>query len=255
MTTGTRKPGEVCWINMLTPQPEAARAFFAALLGWTYAEMPGMGHVVKVDGRAIGGLFDLEGPNTPKGTPPAIGVMVKVESADAIGAKVAALGGRAKPAFDIADQGRMAVCFDPNGAEFDVWEARKGPGTDVDRLLHGAPSWFETMTTDVGRATAFYSGLFGWTHETQPMGGGAYTSFRLGDRFVAGMMQITPEMGAMPSHWGTYFTVTDVDAAAREAVRLGGSVHVPLMDIPGVGRMCGVTSPQGVHGYAITYSG
>jgi len=34
--------------------------------------------------------------------------------------KVSALGGTARPAFDIGDQGRMAVCFDPNGAEFDV---------------------------------------------------------------------------------------------------------------------------------------
>ena len=30
--------------------------------------------------------------------------------------KVAALGGTAKPAFDVGEQGRMAVCFDPNGA-------------------------------------------------------------------------------------------------------------------------------------------
>ena len=41
------------------------------------------------------------------------------------------------------------VPLDPNGAEFDVWEPRKHLGTDVDSRLHGAPSWFETMTTDV----------------------------------------------------------------------------------------------------------
>ena len=43
MATGIRKTGEFCWINMLTPQPEQACAFFGTLLGWTYAEMPGMG--------------------------------------------------------------------------------------------------------------------------------------------------------------------------------------------------------------------
>lgn len=254
MSMGTRKPGEFCWINMLTPQPEQARAFFGALFGWTYVELPGMGHIVKVDGHAFGGLYNLEGPNTPKGTPPLISVMVKVESADVTCAKVSALGGTAKPPFDIMDQGRMAVCFDPNGAEFDIWESRKGLATDADSQHHGAPSWFETMTTDVERAAAFYSGLFGWTRETKPMPGGAYTTFKLGDAFVAGMMHITPEMGAMRPHWGTYFTVTDVDATAREAVRLGAVLHVPVMDVPGVGRMCGVTSPQGVMFYAITYA-
>ena len=29
----------------------------------------------------------------------------------------------------------MAVCFDPNGAQFDVWEPKKSPGTDVDTSL------------------------------------------------------------------------------------------------------------------------
>ena len=42
--------------------------------------------------------------------------------------------------------------------------------------------------------------------------------------------------------------------AAREAVTLGGSVCVPLRDIPGVGRFCGLTSPQGVTFYAIEYA-
>ena len=216
--------------------------------------MPGIGHGVQVGGRDIGGLFDLEGPNTPPGTPPLIGVMVKVDSADAVCEKVTSLGGNAKPAFDIMDQGRMAVCFDPNGAEFDVWEPKKVHGTDVDSTLHGAPSWFETMTTDVDRATAFYSGLFGWTPEVMPMPGFDYTTFKHGDDYVAGMMQITPEMGAMRPHWGTYFTVNDVDETAREAVRLGAKLCVPVQDVPGVGRFCGITSPQGVTFYVIQYT-
>ncbi len=116
MATGTRKPGEFCWINMLTPQPAEARAFFGRILGWSYFEMPGLGHGVRVGGRDVGGLFDLDGPNTPPGLKPHIGVMVKVDNADAVCEKVQALGGTAKPAFDIMEQGRMAVCNDPNGA-------------------------------------------------------------------------------------------------------------------------------------------
>ena len=70
MTTGTRKAGDFCWINMLTPNPAQAREFFGKLLGWTYVEMPGMGHRIQVGSRDIGGLFDLESPQTPKGMPP-----------------------------------------------------------------------------------------------------------------------------------------------------------------------------------------
>ena len=254
MATGTRKTGEFCWINMLTPQPAEARQFFGQILDWTYFEMPGIGHGVKVAGRDIGGLFDLHGPNTPPGLKPVIGVMVKVDSADAICEKVTSLGGKARPAFDIMDQGRMSVCFDPNGAEFDVWEPKKMLGTDVDSTLHGAPCWFETLTTDVDRATEFYSGLFGWTPDVMPMPGYNYTTFKHGGAFVAGMMKIGPEMGTTRSHWGTYFTVKDVDEAAREAVKLGARLCVPPRDIPGIGRFCGITSPQGVTFYGIKYS-
>jgi uncharacterized protein len=254
MTTGTRRPGDFCWMNMITPNPPAARAFFGELLGWTYTEMKGMGDTVHVGGRPIGGMFDLNAPSTPKGTPAYIGVMIRVESADATSAKVTALGGKAMPAFDIMEQGRMAVCFDPNGAEFDVWEAKKSTGTDVDTALPGAPSWFEALTTDVDRAAAFYAALFGWTPEAMPLPDMQYTTFKHGEGYVAGMMRITPEMGQMRPHWGTYFTVRNTDATAAQAVKLGGTVCVPARDVPGVGRFCGIVSPQGVMFYAIAYA-
>ena len=253
MTTGTRRPGDFCWINMLTPRPADARAFFGSLLGWTYLEIPGMGHAIQVGGRHVGGLFDLHGPNTPKGTPPGIGVMVKVESADATGERVRALGGQAKPAFDIMDRGRMGECTDPTGAQFDLWQPIKSVGTDVDTAHHGAPSWFEALTTDVDRAAAFYCALFGWTAERMALPGMRYTRFKLGDGSVAGMMGITPDMGAMPPYWATYFTVSDVDATARLAGELGARMCSPVREVPGVGRFCRIASPQGVVFAAITY--
>jgi predicted enzyme related to lactoylglutathione lyase len=252
MTSGDRRIGDFCWINLLTPEPAAARAFFAELLGWTYVELPGVGHGVKVGGRDIGGLYDLAAPETPPGTPAQIGVMVKVQGADATAAKATALGGHVRPPFDIAQAGRLAVVTDPNGAELDAWEPKSLQGTDVDSGLHGAPSWFETLTTDVGRAASFYSGLFGWSARAMTMPTHSYTLFRLGDEPVAGAMAITPEMGPVTPHWATYFTVRDVDETARLAGRLGARLCVPPRDIPDVGRFCGIVSPQGVRFYAIT---
>ena len=209
---------------------------------------------MQVGGRDIGGLWDLAAPNTPPGTPPGIGVMVKVDSADATVKRVNSLGGTAKPAFDIMEQGRMAECVDPNGAHFDLWEPKKSQGADADSSLHGSPSWHETMTTDVARATAFYTSLFGWQAEMMPMEGFDYTSFKLGEEFVAGMMAITPAMGPIPPHWAVYFTVDDADRTVREALALGAASCVPVQDIPGVGRFAGLTSPQGVIFYVITYA-
>lgn len=254
MTTATRKPGDFCWMNMITPQPDAARAFFGQLLGWTFDDMPGMGHSVLVDGHNIGGLFDLDGPQTPPGTKPVIGAMIKVESADAMADKVKALGGTCPAVFDVMDAGRIAVCYDPDGANFDLWEPKSSQGMDVDPATHGAPSWFEVMSKDPVRAAAFYTGLFGWTAEAMTMPDGAYTTLKLGDAYVAGLMQMPSELGDTPAQWGTYFTVRDVDATASEAVALGAMLVVPPQDVPGVGRFCGIVSPQGVMFYAMSYS-
>jgi uncharacterized protein len=254
MATGIRKAGEFCWINMLTPRPAEARGFFGKLLGWTYMEMPGnMGHVVRVGGRDIGGLFDLAGPQTPPGTPPHIGVMIKVDNADATCAKVTSLGGRAKPPFDVMGNLRMAECFDPAGAEFDIWRPKNAHGTDVDDRLPGAASWFETMTTDAPRAAKFYSDLFGWTHEKAPNSPVDYTVFQREGMPIAGMLPITPEMGKMPAQWLTYFTVTNAEQAASEAVKLGGKICMTMKEAHGVCRFCSMTSPQGVMFYVVEY--
>ncbi|MCE9592578.1 MAG: VOC family protein [Planctomycetes bacterium] len=246
MAIGTRRIHDFCWVNLLTPRPTEARAFFGEVLGWSYAEIPGIGHLVQVEGRAIGGIFDLEAPNTPKGTPPTLGVMLKVASADATVARVAKLGGRALPAFDIGDGGRMAVCFDPNGAEFDVWEPRKNHGTDVDSRLHGAPSWFETLTSDVDRAAKFYTELFGWSATPIPGPALAYTVFELDGAPIAGMLALGPKMVDLRPHWRTYFTVSDADAAVGRALELGATIAMSLKDAPGGARFGELTSPQGV---------
>jgi predicted enzyme related to lactoylglutathione lyase len=253
MTTGIRETGDFCWINIVTPDPAEAMEFFARVLGWKYFEMSGIGHGMQVDGRNIGGIFDINGPNCPPGMSPVIGVMVKVDNADAACEKIVSLGGKAKPAFDIGDQGRMAVCHDPNGCEFDIWEPKKMPGTDADTAHHGSPSWSESVTTDVRKATEFYCDLFGWTAEVKHMPGMDYTVFKNGGTEIAGMMPVPPHMGSVPPHWGTYFSVNDADLAARVAESLGAKLCVPPTDIPGIGRFCGITSPQGVTFYAIKY--
>ncbi len=248
-----RKPGEFCWINILTPDPARAQQFFSDLLGWTWVEMPGVGHRIQLDGQEVGGLFDLNGPNTPPGTPPVMGVMVKVKSADATVAEVAKLGGKALPPMDVFDAGRMAVCFDPTGANLDVWEPKAQQGMDVDPTKHGAPSWFELTTKDTDTAREFYTKLFGWKAEPMPMPGFTYTTLEFEGNKIAGIMPVLPEMGDMPSFWCTYFTVNDTDAVAAKAKSLGGTVFVEPSDIPQVGRFAGIVSPQGVSFMVIKY--
>ena len=119
---------------------------------------------------------------------------------------------------------------------------------------HGAFSWCELMTPDVSAAKDFYGKLFGWQMQDMPMEGTTYTVLNAGGAPVGGIMAPPPQAAGMPPQWGAYVTVEDVDATAKQAVELGGSLLLPPHDIPGVGRFCLIRDPQGAHLCAITYT-
>jgi len=124
----------------------------------------------------------------------------------------------------------------------------------TDRMKqHGAFSWNELMTTDVGAAKTFYGKLFGWELEDMQISDMGYTMARADGEEVAGMMGMPPEAGKMPPTWGAYITVTDVDASAKEAEALGGKIVLAARDIPTVGRFCVICDPQGAAVSLITY--
>ena len=256
MPVHARKSGEFCWLNLLTPCPDEARAFFTDVLGWTYRPIPGIGHVVQADGHPIGAIFDLTLPGTPAGTPPHIGVMVKVADAESTCARAAGLGGTSGKTSEIMGNLRMGQCADPSGAAFDLFEPLAQQGTDADPMALGAPSWFECMSRDAASTVPFYEALFGWTSERMPLPnpGDEYVTFKLGGEAVAGLMPVTPRMPDVPSRWGVYFTVRSADDAAAGAVSRGGTITIPPRDIPGVGRFAGLLSPQGVRFHVIQYA-
>lgn len=111
----------------------------------------------------------------------------------------------------------------------------------------GTFCWNELMTTDVGAAKAFYTGLLGWSTEEMDMGEmGTYTIFRKGEQQVAGMMAMVGDSWeGVPPHWMSYIAVDDVDASTAKVEQLGGKVCVPPTDIPNVGRFSVITDPAG----------
>lgn len=121
---------------------------------------------------------------------------------------------------------------------------------------HGAFSWNELVTPDPERAAGFYAGLFGWTVEENPMPGMLYRVVKTPDgSAVGGIMGTPPDAPAgMPPHWGSYVTVDSVDETVAKAGELGGSVLMPPMEIPGVGRMAVLRDPTGAVVSVIAYS-
>lgn len=111
---------------------------------------------------------------------------------------------------------------------------------------HGKVYWNELMTTDVEAAKAFYATTLGWSFNPMPMPEGIYHLVMLGEDMVGGMMQMPADMPpGIPSHWFTYFAVTDIDASVAALEAAGGKVIRPAWDVPGVGRIAIVQDPTG----------
>jgi predicted enzyme related to lactoylglutathione lyase len=112
----------------------------------------------------------------------------------------------------------------------------------------GTPSWVDLQTTDQAAAKAFYSGVFGWTYDDQPMDGGAvYSIAKIGDGQVAAIAPQSPELAAAgaPPMWNTYLAVDSVDDTTAKVGRAGGTVAMEPFDVMDAGRMSFILDPGG----------
>lgn len=244
----THAPGTFCWIDLGTPDQDAAGEFYGALFGWTLkedenAEQTGGYRTAQLDGKAVGGVMKL----MMEGQPPAWLNYVCVEDADATAARARAAGGQvfAEP-MSVLDYGRMAVLADPTGAAFGIWQPGIHSGADVVSEPN-AMSWSELGTRDPETAKRFYADVFGWSYEDKEYeGSGTYTAIVLGEETVGGLLDITDRVPAeVPAHWLVYFAVEDADATIAEAKERGGEVPSGPFDIPEVGRIAVIKDPWG----------
>lgn len=111
--------------------------------------------------------------------------------------------------------------------------------------------WYELLTSDAQAAQRFYGKVLGWTFVDSGQPSVDYRIVQANGEGVAGLMQITDEMragGARPI-WLGYILVDDVDAALAKLEGAGGAVHMPAMDMPGVGRIAMAADAQGAPFY------
>ena len=121
---------------------------------------------------------------------------------------------------------------------------------EVTAHTQGAPSWADLSTTDETGAIAFYSAIFGWTDDPQPMGENLfYHMQKLNGLEAAAIYQQGEEERNMgiPAHWNLYFTAADVDSVAEQAVRMGATIIFGPTDVFDAGRTVGIQDPQGAH--------
>jgi hypothetical protein len=122
-----------------------------------------------------------------------------------------------------------------------------GDKTTIDKT--GQIVWHDLFTSDRPRSMAFYERVAGWHYETEhatdfAWGGGEkdFVLALLENEAGAGFAETPP---ILPNGWIAYGEVADVDVAAAEAEKLGGTIVREPFEVPGVGRNALVRDPLG----------
>jgi predicted enzyme related to lactoylglutathione lyase len=262
-------PGVPCWIDTSQPDPQAAVVFYGGLLGWDFEdvmprEAPGMYFIARLDGGDVAAVGSL-----PDSAPPAASwnTYIWVQSADETASRVLDAGGcvLAEP-FDVMQAGRMALCADPEGARFCIWQAKQHRGAQI--VNEPGSLNFNTLNTrDLASARSFYGTVFGWETLDLPGGERLWRLPGYGEHLqqrdpglreriaqsggpkgfedvVAALSPIADEQLDMSPDWSVTIAVDDADATAARAAQLGGEIAVAPFDAPWV-RMTVITDPQG----------
>jgi predicted enzyme related to lactoylglutathione lyase len=241
--------GTPSWADLATDDPEGARAFYAGLFGWEWEVNPdpafGGYSMALLRGKRVVGLSG----KMDESQPTAWMTYFAADDADKVVAAVPEAAGTVMmPAFDIADQGRMAIAADPTGAVFGVWQAAAHRGSEVVNEP-GTVVWNELLSPDLDAAGAFYAATLGVAFEDMDAGDATeampvYKLLKVGGRTVGGAMPPMPGMEGLPPHWGIYFEVADADATTARAQELGARVLSPVTPTP-QGPMASFLDPQG----------
>ena len=247
--------GTPTWADCATTDLDASEAFYAELFGWTARREPGSGgrvySIQMLGDKMVAGIYELDESMRATGIPPHWSTYIEVDDVDAAVARAKTGGGKVIEApFDEADVGRMAVIQDSVGAFVNLWHQAPGQG----ETLFNAPGsmiWNELITKEPESAAGFYETVLGVQSEVMDMQP-PYTVLKSGDRVVAGILAMTPEMGDMPASWDVYFGTEDTDATVAKAVRAGGKALREPFDTPG-GRMAVLQDPQGAVFEVINY--
>lgn len=252
--TGT-KQGVPSWAELSTTDEDKALAFYSELLGWTDDPQPmpeeaggGFYHMLQIQGDNVAAISKLSPQEAEMGAPSHWSVYLAVDDVDATAAKVEANGGELLfPPMDVFDSGRMTFLADPTGAMVGLWQAKNHIGFGRVRE-HGAVTWTELITDDPKKGAEFLEAVLGGSAKEYPgmeNGGEPYRLYGPDDEGMVGIMNKTPDMGAMPNAWAVYFNVNDTDEIVAKAQELGATVIAPPFDVPGTGRISWLMDPTG----------
>ena len=106
---------------------------------------------------------------------------------------------------------------------------------------------WELMSKEPAKVADFYAKLFGWKVDYRPE-----LNYRTVDTAAKGEMKginggiLKPDRpGPWPGSMVLYVLVDDLSAYRKKIIAAGGKIHVEEQKVPGIGKLCLFTDPDG----------
>ena len=243
--------GEVCWTDLQTSDVAAAKAFYAAVFGWRYEDLP------TPDGRSYaqaflgGDLVTVIAPQHPQqqaaGAPGQWNVYFASSDAGELAAELVHAGGTLEFGPEpVGGTGVMVFFAPPGGGTTGAWQAGSHFGT-ARSGEPGALAWAELLTPEPQSAVGFFQQLFRHDVTEYPQDdGGRYTTLMVDGAEVAGIAAVPADAeGTLKPGWQVYFGVSSVADAVAAAVAAGGTVLIEPDELEEAGTIATLEDPQG----------
>jgi uncharacterized protein len=240
--------GHFVWYELMTTDVEAAKAFYAQVVGWDTQDVstPDMAYILfTAGGASVSGLMGL--PKNAECSRPSWLGYVGVDDVDAAADRIKQLGGTVHvPPQDFPNVSRFSVARDPQMATIALfkWLDPSQQQAAAPPEAPGHVGWHELFAADWETAWPFYSELFGWKKAATDTGpAGTYLLFSAGGQTIGGMVTKPP---AVPDpFWLYYFNIGDIDVAMKRVRAGGGEIINGPIEVIGKRWIVQCTDPQG----------
>lgn len=230
---------DICHVELRTRDAAAARAFYASIFDWRFADfMPGYWGI---DTGAWPGGGMLQTPNAH--VPTGLCNYVLVEDCEAMGRRTSELGGKVVvQKTEIPNAGSFVNAIDPWGNELGYWQAAQAREPKFTGSGKNGFCWVELAAPKLDLAVDYYQKLLDWKLQFAPDMQYAWTEHS-GEQIGIGIAG-----GEMAKHMKgvtTYIDVDDLAESQAKVVAAGGKVLFGPQEIPGTGTFTLFTDLDG----------
>jgi hypothetical protein len=253
--SGPNPTGDFIWYELMTIDSDAAKAFYEAVVGWTFGEAApeynGYRMIGRSDGGSAGGVLPITAEMQQHGARPTWLGYINVRDVDEKVCAIETAGGKTlMGATDIPNVGRIAMIADPQGAPFYIMKPIPPAGDPKARSDVFSPDgvqrcgWNELSTSDPAAARRFYGEQFGWGSD-EFMDMGEMGEYRFLDHHGVRIGALCGVVPGQPSKWRFYFRVPSIAAAKTATEQNGGTVRMGPHQVPTGDWIIIGSDPQG----------